>query len=99
MSHTEAQAVAPDSATSLESPQAVPAVDPYASDAVADDCPRARGMRTITVPAHVLGRAIGTCLEFAVAVDWPELQLTEAQQIANAIAMASGRVPWLPRAV
>lgn len=53
-------------------------------------------MRSIAIPIEVLARAAhgpvaGTCLEFAVAVDWPELQLTEAQMIANAIALANGQ--------
>lgn len=57
-------------------------------------------MRTITIPADVIRRALngpiqGTHLEFAVAVDWPELRLTEEQIIANAIALANGeRSPY-----
>ena len=53
-------------------------------------------MRSITIPEHVLRRAVegpfvGTCLEFAVSVDWPELRLTEEQVMANAIAWAAGK--------
>ena len=53
-------------------------------------------MRRIRVPLAVLERAVngpfvGDVLEFAVAVDWPELRLTEEQVIANALALASGQ--------
>ena len=52
-------------------------------------------MRTITIPPEVMLKAVngpirGTCVEFAVAVDWPELTLTEAQIMENAIAWANG---------
>ena len=71
-------------------------------------------MRVVTVPEAVVRRAaygpyLGTVLEFAVAVDWPELRLTEDQVITNAVARAAGqpepypdrsiftvRVPFLP---
>lgn len=53
-------------------------------------------MRTITIPEHVLRRAVegpytGIMLEFPVAVDWPELRLTEEQILANAIAHVWGQ--------
>ena len=72
-------------------------------------------MRRITIPHHVMERLAhgpieGTCVEFAVSVNWPELRLTEAQVIANAIARAQGHdepfpdhsifavtLPWPPR--
>jgi hypothetical protein len=41
--------------------------------------------------AAAVGKPLGTCVEFAVAVDWPELQLTEEQIVANAIACANGQ--------
>jgi hypothetical protein len=52
-------------------------------------------MRTITIPQAVIDRAAhgpitGVCLEFAVAVNWPELQLTEEQMIANVLARLDG---------
>jgi len=53
-------------------------------------------MRTVSVPERVVQMAVdgpirGACIEFAVAVDWPELRLTEEQVLANAIARAANR--------
>ena len=53
-------------------------------------------MRRITIPvewikAAVSDKTLGSHVVGAVAVDWPELRLTEAQIIANAIALASGQ--------
>lgn len=62
-------------------------------------------MRTITVPAAVLARAThgpydGRALVFTVHVDWPELQLTEAQVLENAFARAAGLdTPHLDRSI
>jgi hypothetical protein len=58
-------------------------------------------MRTITIPLAVLRRAVdgpflGTHIEFSVCVDWPELQLTEDQIVANAVAWAAGQEPPYP---
>jgi hypothetical protein len=53
-------------------------------------------MRSIHVPATMLRAARwgsglpGARIEFPVAVDWPELRLTEDQVMANAIARAWG---------
>ena len=52
--------------------------------------------RTIKVSQETVDRAShgpvnGTYLMYLVAVNWPELKLTEEQQIANAIAWAAGR--------
>lgn len=52
-------------------------------------------MRTIKIPQAVIDRAVhgpitGVCLEFAVSVDWPELQLTEEQIFANVLAHLDG---------
>lgn len=58
-------------------------------------------MRTIKVPVSLVERAAygpveGYCLEFAVQVDWPELQLTEEQMLANTIAQLDGHVAPYP---
>ena len=52
-------------------------------------------MRTIKVPEWVIKQAvngpfIGRVLHMPVHVDWPELQLTEGQVVANSIAFADG---------
>lgn len=39
---------------------------------------------------YLHGPREGRALEFAVKVDWPELQLTEAQMLENARARAAG---------
>lgn len=58
-------------------------------------------MRTITIPGGVAVRALrgpvdGVCLEVPVKVDWPELQLTEEQVVANAVAVACGQPAPFP---
>lgn len=52
-------------------------------------------MRTIQIPLRAIARAVngpfhGSRLLVPVQVDWPELQLTEEQILANAAALASG---------
>jgi hypothetical protein len=52
-------------------------------------------MRRITIPLAVVQHAVavegpGAAVEFAVKVNWPELQLTENQQMANTLARVSG---------
>jgi hypothetical protein len=54
-------------------------------------------MRSITVPERVLqqiaGGFTGTALYWPVEVDWPELRLTEEQQLANIGARLRGEPP------
>lgn len=59
-------------------------------------------MRTIDVPYAMIRAAVqltsdaptgGNCVVFPVKVDWPELQLTEDQMLANAAARACGQPP------
>jgi hypothetical protein len=50
-------------------------------------------VRRITIPRYVLETARASryaVLEWTVAVDWPELRLTEDQIVANAVALANG---------
>lgn len=47
-------------------------------------------MRTIRIPGDVISRMLtqpiqGRAMLFPVQVDWPELRLTEAQMMANAV--------------
>lgn len=51
-------------------------------------------MRTIRIPADDIRLATqspGRCVVVPVKVDWPELQLTEAQIVQNALAFAEGK--------
>jgi hypothetical protein len=53
-------------------------------------------MRKITIPAEWLQRAIdnttpGSHVLGAVAVNWPELRLTEDQIVTNAVARVNGQ--------
>ena len=53
-------------------------------------------MRRITIPSEWIHRAIdpttpGSHILGPVRVDWPELQLTEEQIVANAVALAYGQ--------
>ena len=53
-------------------------------------------MRIIRIPEKLIAAAMagpiqGTCVQLPVAVDWSELQLTEGQIWANAIAKAWGK--------
>lgn len=55
-----------------------------------------RPMRRIRLPDGILDAALkdgplGRSLVVPVRVDWPELQLTEAQIVANAVARANGQ--------
>lgn len=56
--------------------------------------------RTIEIPQRFIDRVArgpiaGRCLVVPVAVNWPELRLTEAQLLANAVALANGeREPY-----
>ncbi len=51
-------------------------------------------MRKVTVPLDTirawLDDLVGVAVEIPVYVDWPELQLTEEQMLANAVALAAG---------
>jgi hypothetical protein len=53
-------------------------------------------MRSIHIPvewiraAHIDSGKLGARIEYPVAVDWPELRLTEGQTIVNAVARAYG---------
>ncbi len=52
--------------------------------------------REILIPRRVVDFVVGdsvsgTSVLYPVTVDWPELQLTEEQQLANAAAWVTGR--------
>ncbi len=52
--------------------------------------------REIRIPRRVLSQVHdedgpGLALLYPVVVDWPELQLTEGQIVANSLALASGQ--------
>lgn len=53
-------------------------------------------MRTITIPSIDWAFVEGTCVVVPVKVGWPELQLTEEQKLANAIARANDAEPPYP---
>lgn len=51
-------------------------------------------MRYIRIDAEAIRLLLlgpGELLEVPVTVDWPELRLTDAQQVENAAALAAGR--------
>jgi hypothetical protein len=49
-------------------------------------------VRKIVIPWHLWDQPFeGTALVIPVKVDWPELQLSEAQHVANAFASVAGR--------
>jgi len=60
-------------------------------------------VRKIVIPEAMLRRAVegpvmGRALTLTVAVDWPELQWTEEEMVANAVAAAWGEpMPFPPR--
>ncbi len=62
-------------------------------------------MRTIHIPEKAIRRLLdgpitGTVLSVPVAVNWPELQLTEEQIMANAWAAAWGKpFPYPDRSI
>ena len=58
-------------------------------------------MRTITLTMTEVERLLrgldrAPASEMAIVVDWPELQLTEAQILANAVAWANGEATPFP---
>jgi hypothetical protein len=58
-------------------------------------------MRQIEIPRTVIELATSTRpqgrnVAVAVKLDWPELQLTELERVANALAIARGERPRFP---